>query len=107
MADKKWEKVVPVLTETWDFDKNNELEGTFVEVKNNVGPNESNIYHIKTDKEEVAIWGNTVLDGRLKDFQKGQFVKIVYNGESTSEKTGRTYKDFDVYTAQLEDIIEE
>jgi len=81
----------------WDFTKNAELEGGFVRKETNVGPNNSNMYYFKTPTEEVCCWGNTVLDSRLMDAEVGDRIKIVYKGMATSPKTGREYKDFEVF----------
>jgi len=99
-----WIKIVPELTDLWDFDKNNVLEGVFIEKKTDVGPNNSNIYVIKTDEGKFSVWGNTVLDSRLDGFVKGEEIKIEYKGMTPSQRTGKEYKDYDIYHRPLEKV---
>lgn len=82
-------------SETWD--RTGTLQGVYVQKKTNVGPNESNIYTIRTDKGEVGVWGSTVIDARMTTVPVGSEVKIESLGEVKSEKTGRTFKNFKIY----------
>jgi len=94
-----WQKIEPETTsDIWDFDKNPELIGEFVGKQENVGANNSNLYTFKTETGElVSVWGSAVIDTRLKNVQEGDKIKIVYLGETRSQKTGRTYKDYEIY----------
>lgn len=93
-----WKKAESTTgAQIWDFNKNSELEGGFVRKEENVGPNNSNMYYFKTPTEEVCCWGNTVLDNRLAEVKVGDRVKIVFKGMAVSPKTGREYKDFEVF----------
>ncbi len=92
-----WKKL-EVNNSAWNFEENKEMVGTFTSIEQNVGPNASNLYHFKQEDEtEINIWGNTLLDNRLKHLEAGQKVKIIYLGLATSPKTGREYKDFEIY----------
>jgi hypothetical protein len=71
------------------------VEGEFVETQDAQGGNKSKIHHVKTADGDVAIWGSTVLDGRLHEVETGQKVKIEYLG-LVKGKNGRDYKSFDV-----------
>jgi hypothetical protein len=104
MADK-WKKVE--TAPTWDFKDDKEFVGTFVSAETEVGPNKSNLYNFKKDNgEAIAIWGNTILDGRFKNLEVGDKVKVVFLGKATSPKTGREYNNFEVFKAErnIEDI---
>lgn len=93
-----WKKVESSAgAQAWDFIQNAELEGGFIRKEENVGPNNSNMYYFKTPTEEVCCWGNTVLDSRLVEAKVGDRVKIVFKGMAVSPKSGREYKDFEVY----------
>lgn len=93
---KKWQKVE--MNPTWDFEKDKELIGVYISKEENVGPNESNLYNIQIeDSSTVGVWGNTLLDNRFKNIVIGSEIRIVYLGMVKSEKTGREYKNFDVY----------
>ena len=82
--------------EVWDFDVQAELEGEFIRKEEKVGPNNSNMYHFKVGTEEVAVWGNTVLDSRLGEVKAGNKVKIHYLGLQVS-KRGNKFKNFNVF----------
>jgi hypothetical protein len=98
MGDE-WEKVE--ASPTWDFKKDKELVGTFVEVETEVGPNVSNLYTFKkADGELIAVWGNTILDMRFKNLELGDKVKIVYHGKAMSPTTKREYHNFEVFKAK-------
>lgn len=91
-----WQKVE--MVPTWDFEEKKELVGVFVSKEEKVGPNESNLYTFELpDHSNIGVWGNTVLDIRLKNLKFGEEVKIEYLGKETSEKTGREYRNFEVY----------
>ena len=92
-----WEKVE--VAPTWDYQKDKEIEGAFVSVEENVGPNGSKMYTLETkDGERLGVWGNAVLDTRMKNVTEGEEVKIVYLGREESQKTkGRSYHNFEVY----------
>lgn len=91
-----WKEIKGEGAEVWDFEKNPDFEGVFVRREDNVGPNNSKMYHFDSKGEEVALWGNTLLDTRLVDLKEGQQVQIKYLGKAKSPKTGREYKNFQV-----------
>lgn len=87
----------------WDFEKDKEIVGTLVSVETEVGSNASNLYTLKKANDElVSIWGTTLLDSRFKKTEIGSEIKLVYLGKTQSEKTGRTYHNFDFFLAQEE-----
>ena len=98
VTDDGWTKAGSMDSDAWDFTKNSILEGLYVKKQVQVGPNDSNMYHIenKADNEMYGVWGSTALDAKFGEIPLGSEVKIEYLGEATSEKTGRTYKNFEV-----------
>jgi hypothetical protein len=100
-----WKKIEPNQTATWNgkedgewkLSKGDELVGTYETKQQNIGPNDSILYEIKTDDGMVAVWGSTVLDTRLKNIEPGERVKIIYKGKEKSERTGREYHDYEIY----------
>lgn len=103
-----WKKVEQA--EFWKPEKpNDSVEGIFVEVATDVGPNNSKLYTLEQeDGERISIWGSTVLDTRMKNVQAGEEVKILYKGIGYSNtRKGATYKDFEVYHRKPEDFNEE
>jgi hypothetical protein len=80
----------------WNFEEKGEFEGNYLGFEENVGPNNSMLYNFKSlDGEAVAVWGSTVLDGKMKHIEPGMRVKIISLGTKKSPK-GNTYKDFAV-----------
>jgi hypothetical protein len=96
-----WKKIEGSIPEVWDFSVQPELEGTYIRKEEKVGPNNSNMYYFKVGEEEVAIWGNTVLDNRLDKVLENTKVRIVYLGKARS-KRGVEYKNFEVFVWQDE-----
>lgn len=98
-----WKKVEAGTTPTWNEGNQPQVSGVYKEMKVNVGPNESNLYILKQDNgEDIAVWGSTVIDSRMRDIPLGNLVKIVSLGEEKSEKSGKTYKNYEVYTKPVE-----
>ena len=104
--EEGWERVGGDTGDMWDFDENAVLQGVLVDVRRDVGPNNSNIYQIHQDYPEgevVGMWGSTLLDGRfLADdgslkIPLGNEVRVEYKGKEKSEKSGRSYKNFEVF----------
>lgn len=95
MAHKWKEVTLEDSSNIWD--KEAPLEGEFVKVEPDTGPNKSNLYTIKTEKgEEVKVWGSTVLDDKLLGVPMGTFVRIEYEGKLKSKK-GTEYHGYKVF----------
>ena len=85
------------INDTWNFDETPEFTGFYMAKRDEVGANKSTIYDFRlVDGTMISIWGNAVLDIRLKGLQVGEEVKITYLGKKKSEKSGREFKDFKV-----------
>lgn len=101
----KWIKKESNTNPKWDFEKDKELMGTLVSIETEVGPNNSNLYTIKkADDSIVSVWGTTLLDDRFKKIEIGTEIKLVYLGKTQSEKTGRTYHNFDFFVAEDDSV---
>ena len=96
MVDKKrnWSEVEVDTGTVWDKEK--PIEGGYGGVEENVGPNESRMYTIKTNDGEIKVWGSKVLDDKLLGIPKGSYVKIEYGGKVKSKK-GTEYHDYKVF----------
>jgi len=56
------------------------------------------VYKIRTDEGIVTLFGTTVLDSNMVDVGKGNYIKIVYDGETPHEKKGYSpIKQFSVF----------
>lgn len=101
MATDEWKKVE--LGTTWNLKeakKDDELIGLYIGKEENVGENNSNIYNFERldNNENIAVWGSTVLDTRMKNVKVGEEVKIVYKGTKPSpNRKDKVYHDFDVF----------
>lgn len=93
---RKWSEVsLEGSGDVWD--KKEPLEGKFVSVEDDVGPNKSRMYTIKTeDGREVRVWGSTVLDDKLLSVPRGSYVKLEYEGKLRSKK-GAEYHSYRVF----------
>lgn len=78
------------------WDKEGELNGIYVERKQNVGRHQSNVYVIETsDGTRLSVWGSTVLDTKFQEIPIHSEVWIKCLGE-VSGKGGSTYVDYSV-----------
>lgn len=93
----EWKKVESA-NEAWKYEAvGDEVIGIYEKMEENVGPNESNMYTLRQPNGElIGVWGNAVLNARLGSIPYGDEVKIIYRGKTTSEKTGRSYNNFEV-----------
>ena len=89
--------------DAWDFQENPTLEGKYVAMKDEVGPNKSKMYYFEVEgegigsvPETISMWGTTVIDNQMMLVPQGSKVKISYLGMATNEKTKREYKNFTV-----------
>lgn len=83
-------------SESHDFELNPVLQGVLKAVKRNIGANNSTIYEVESKGKLISFWGSTVLDPRLEQVSIGDELRITYKGKKKSEKTGRTFKDYEV-----------
>lgn len=74
------------------------ISGYYVNLKTDVGRNESNLYEIKLKTGElVGIWGSGLLDGKFKEIPMGSEVRITYLGVCQPKTPkGRAYQNFKV-----------
>lgn len=91
---RNWKEVTLESSDVWD--KQQPIEGKFVKVETEIGPNKSNMYTIKTDDGEIKVWGSTVLDDKLMGVPEGSYVKIEYEGKLKSKK-GAEYHSYKVF----------
>lgn len=86
-------KTAGVAGDTWD--KSEPVQGVYLRKEENVGPNKSNIYVLKTKTGDTTVWGGTVIDSRFQEIPTGAEVRITSLGVTTG-KTGKEYNDFKV-----------
>ncbi|KKN40019.1 hypothetical protein LCGC14_0737900 [marine sediment metagenome] len=88
-----WKKLTgPFIPEK----KGDEISGKLIKVEEEVGTNLSMFYTLETEDSISGVWGSTVLDEKMKLFEVGNYVKIVFLGlKEGNRKEG--YKDFEVH----------
>jgi hypothetical protein len=86
------------MSETWNFDEEEVCQGVLVSVEHEVGDFKSNMYTLETKEgKRVGVWGSTVIDSRLKNATLGQEIVIWYKGKVENPKSGRKFKNYEVY----------
>lgn len=90
-----WEEVTPENNPTWEGKE--PITGKLVEVKSNVGSNNSMLYVLETADGRVSVWGSTVLDTKFAGIVRNSMVKIEPLGKVKSEKSSREYYDYKVF----------
>lgn len=82
-------------SEAWD--RKGTIQGKYILMKTNVGPNNSKMYMLEVEgKGQIGVWGSTVLDGKFEQIPRGSEVKIESLGKTKSEKTGREFDNYKV-----------
>lgn len=79
--------------DTWDFDENPELVGTYLatkEVDTKHGKRE--VHQFNVDGEDVDAWGTAILNSRMKDIESGTDVKVVKTGDKIKTKGGSAWE---------------
>lgn len=69
------------------------VQGDYIEKKEGVGPNESNIYVVKLDDgREVSVWGTTLLDDCFEKGNEGEEIPVgaVVRITCLGKKQGKT-----------------
>lgn len=92
-----WKKVTESDNDFWQHTETPDIEGRLLEKQQDVGPNNSMLYVLQTGQGPVSIWGTSVLDRLLAKVAIGSDIKIIFLGERTSPKSGRTFKAFEVW----------
>ena len=92
-----WQEINPTTEEMWDPEEDKVIQGIYVSKKENVGPNESNVYVLNVGDKKIGIWGSTILDDRFKEIPLGCEVRIEYLGEQKTKKGNRTYQAYKVF----------
>jgi hypothetical protein len=89
-----WKEATVGDGEIWDREK--AIQGTLVKKQENIGPNESFLYTLRTKDGDVGVWGSSVLDTKFQEIEVGYEVKVEPLGKTKSPKTGREYFDYKV-----------
>ena len=87
-----------VETSAWKPEnKGDEIEGQLLEIKGNVGANNSMIYTLGVENKPITVWGSTVLDPKMLGVKIGDQIKIVYEGLGEASPGKNAPKLFEVF----------
>ena len=71
----------------WKAEKDGDfVEGVFIKAEENVGTNDSMLYHLEVEEKPMSVWGSAVLDQRMMFVRPGERIKITFKG--LGEKSG-------------------
>ena len=56
------------------------IEGTLIDIQDDVGDNKSRLYTIEVDKKPTNVWGSAVLNQRMVGISVGDRIRITYKG---------------------------
>lgn len=77
-----------------DFNASPEVVGKLKRIEQGIYGDQ---YVIDTPKGDITIGTYDVLKSKILQSDVGKWIKVVLKGDAKSPKTGRTYKEFDVY----------
>lgn len=77
-----------------NFDEKPEVVGKLKEIQEGTYGLQ---YVIDTPEGDVTIGTYDVLKSKIHKVDIGKWIKISFKGHTKSQKTGRNYKDFDVF----------
>lgn len=110
-----WKVVGNVWDEMFTFEKQGDtFEGVYISTGHDIGPNSSQVHIFADGPHRIGIWGSSALDQRMKSAKPGFMTRIRYDSLALATKSGREYKDFQVwqqekiapgYSAPTEDDI--
>lgn len=83
--------------EVWDGSK--PVQGFYVHKAENVGPNNSMMYTLRTKDGDISIWGSAVLDSKFDQIRIGDEVRVEFTG--LSDKSGKFGKPFKTYKVSV------
>ncbi len=84
-----------IQNQAWKPEKSGDfIEGTLQEkVKGRYGKDD---YILKKGKEQVTVFGNTVLESKMRGVKVGDKLKITFMGVKQNESGDQDYKDFKI-----------
>ena len=88
----------------WNYENEGDhIEGILIKKGKEVGPNNSNTYHLETpDGKHMMVWGTTILDSRMDFVKIDDYVRVTYKGK-TKNKKGQDTKVFKVEVKENDD----
>ena len=79
----------------WNYEEQPEIIG--VVQRREQGLYGDQVVILDSANQEVVFPSLTALNTKLLKVNVGDKIKVIYKGELKSQKTGRMYKDFDLY----------
>jgi len=93
-----WKVVGNVWDEMYLFENpGDEFTGVFLSTGHDIGPNRSQVHIFDVKGKRIGIWGSSALDQRMQSAKTGYMTRIRYDALALATKSGREYKDFQVW----------
>ncbi|MCE7697824.1 MAG: hypothetical protein K8E24_002970 [Methanobacterium paludis] len=93
-----WVEMPDFENETWcPKEKGEQLQGIYINKRENVGLNHANMYTIKNEDGEWVVFGTEALNNKLKNVPIGYEVGIIYMGEKPTQPPKKPFKMFKVF----------
>ena len=73
------------------------IQGILLNVQNNIGANNSNLYTLEVDMKPISVWGSAILDPKMTAAQIGDSIQIVYDGLGDAKSGQSAPKLFKVF----------
>lgn len=86
-------------TPRYKGDKNDILDGYYVDKRENVGDNNANVYTLQS-KEGIKkqMWGTKSLNDQMADIRFGQYIRIQWHGKELTQEGEKKFKSVETCT---------
>lgn len=93
-----WELIGNVWDEMFTFENpGDEFIGVYISTGHDIGPNASQVHIFAKGPHRIGLWGSSALDQRMKTAKPGYMTKVRFDSLALATKSGREYKDFQVW----------
>lgn len=94
----EWEEVKSAdFPDTWNFDEEPELVGTYLGSKDvDTKHGSRTVHQFEVEGQPVDAWGASILNSRLEDVEVGSTVKVIKTGNSFPTKRGKPAQEYKV-----------
>ena len=88
--------------DVWSPEKDGDsITGILLRTEQDVGPNDSMMYHLESDGKPISVWGCTILDQRMQFVSAGSKIRITYKG--LAEKKSGAKNPAKIFSVEVDD----